>query len=107
MTKRLFSMIVALMLVVGIFVIPAMAAQGDSTILPRGPICPTCNSNCILSTTYNWIPVEQKGCVHGLSGYDMILKEQAKTKRVCTGCGDERTSTYLTGNQTRVCYGYN
>lgn len=107
MAKRLVSLLMAVMLIVGIFVVPAIAAQDDSGIMPRGPVCMKCQGNCTVTTSTVWRATGNKvSCKHGLNGYDEYTKEVVITKTVCDKCGDKRTSERETGQQIRVCYGY-
>lgn len=107
MTKRMVSLLMALVLMVGILAVPAMAAsQGDEGIMPHGSVCPICRGNCIVSITNEWRAESRSSCVHGKNGYDIISRKYVITKTSCTGCGEKRTSEARTSETMRVCAGY-
>lgn len=56
MTKRIVSLLMALMLVIGIFAVPAMAAQDDEGIELYGPKirCPNCNASITMPSSQTW-----------------------------------------------------
>ncbi|MEY8313427.1 hypothetical protein AALA61_15970 [Oscillospiraceae bacterium 42-9] len=106
MTKRIVSLLMAVMLIIGIFSIPALAAGEDDGIMPHGPIC-YCGGNCVVKTSDYWRPEGRKSCTHWSNGYDEVARRIVVTKTTCTSCGDVRTSERETSELSRVCYGYN
>lgn len=105
MTKRIVSLLMAVMLAIGVFAVPALAAQEDDGIMPHGPMC-YCGGTCTVSTTDVWRAEGQRSCNHGLNGYDVISRKYVVTKTTCRECGDVRTSERQTSETIRVCHGY-
>lgn len=63
MTKRIVSLLMAMMLAIGVFAVPALAAQEDDGIMPHGPMC-YCGGTCTISTSDYWRPEGNKSCIH-------------------------------------------
>lgn len=101
MTKRVVSLLMALMLVIGIFAVPAMAAQDDEGIEPYGPVtrCDNCGASISTSSTETWTewnyvytgcPLTSKTHIHEVS--------YRCTGYRCASCG---AKIYLSKMQTK------
>lgn len=108
MTKRIVSLLMAVVLVIGVFAVSALAAQEDDGIMPHGPMC-HCGGDCLVSTTTVYRPISSdatRSCIHGLKGTDELCNKWVITKTTCKSCGDVRTSERNTNETVRVCHGY-
>jgi len=101
--KRMSALICALILAIGVCVMPASAAPQ-----PKGPTCPGCSGNMVPNTTYGtWTSYEQK-CQHGYTfGTDKMQRRTITTVVKCVRCGIAYPPTYTTETRFVSCHGYN
>ena len=90
MTKRIVSLLMAVMLVIGIFAVPAMAAQDDDGIELYGPVirCDNCFASITKPTDQTWA---ENGTVYTTCYKSKDYHEHFKSWKVtgwrCPSCG--------------------
>ncbi|MEY8313368.1 hypothetical protein AALA61_15670 [Oscillospiraceae bacterium 42-9] len=98
--KRLVSLLMALMLVIGIFAVPAMAAQDDDGIELYGPVIRCdCGASISTSSTETW---NESGFIY--TGCDLTSKTHIhEVAYRCTGyrCSSCGAKIYLSKMQTK------
>lgn len=88
MTKRFVSLLMAVMLIIGIFAVPAMAAQGDDGIDPHAPW--THCSNCQASVPVNTYSRSEDKYQTCREPYGMHLHRKVYQYKdySCSSCGN-------------------
>lgn len=90
MTKRFVSLLMALMLIIGIFAVPAMATSPDDGVEPCGIVisCPHCYASITMPPTQTWA---ENGTVYVGCSKTSELHAHFKSWRVtgwqCPSCG--------------------
>lgn len=90
MTKRFVSLLMALMLIIGIFAVPALAAQGDDGIEPHTKVwCMNCGA-LDGNQEYRWDKVDWNdrtvACTMGASGCGGDYTVRKYTGLRCSSC---------------------
>ena len=103
MTKRIVSLLIAVMLVVGIFAVPAMAAQEDDGIELYGPMmrCDNCGASVPTSNYETWA---ENGTVYKGCGKTSDLHAHFQSFK-CTGLRCNSCGTWITTTRVLITDG--
>lgn len=105
MSKRFTALLMALVLVVGVFAVPAMAATGD-TVSPQA-----CSHPVKIYTGYyetDWLTINSYTCVHGYSSNrDEVQRGKAYQNIYCGNCGDYLGNRFVGTEQRIFCLAQN
>lgn len=103
--KRFITMLMAMLMVVGLFAMPASAE--DTSIMPRGVVCPVCRAPMQLTVNHvsNWdTDPTPLTCRHGKIGATDTHRTRIHTQTwECDLCDQSQTNTWT--EHQYVCRG--